>query len=163
VAARPLLLTGGPAAGKSTLATALAAGRARSARVDVDDVRQLVVRGHAAPWEGSDGARQQLLGVRNACALARNFLTEDIDVVIADVVSDRTVAAYRAQLPELRIIWLDLEPDEARRRAGTRPMHLSWAEFQTLHEEHRALTSFDQRIDVTDLTVDEVVRRIAWA
>lgn len=159
---RPLLLTGGPAAGKSTIATALAATRPRSARVDVDDVRQLVVRGHAAPWEGADGARQQLLGVRNACMLARNFLTEGIDVVIADVVSDRTVASYRAQLPELRIIWLDLDSAEAQRRAGTRPMHLSWEEFATLHEEHRALTSFDERIDVTALTVAEVVRRIAW-
>ncbi|HVX43740.1 MAG TPA: AAA family ATPase [Mycobacteriales bacterium] len=161
--ARPLLLTGGPAAGKSTVAAALARTRAPSAFIDVDDIRQLVVGGHAAPWEGAPGARQQQLGVQNSCALARNFRAEGIDVVLTDVVTDRTAAMYRAQLPGLRIIWLDLDPDEARRRAGTRPMHLSWAEFATLHEEHRALTTFDERIDVTALSVPAVLERIAWS
>lgn len=161
--ARPLLLTGGPAAGKSTVAAALVRTRSPAALIDVDDIRQLLISGHAAPWEGADGARQQRLGVRNACLLARGFLTEGIDVVITDVVTDRTAAIYRAQLPELRIAWLDLDQAEARRRAGTRPVYLSWDEFATLHEEHRALTSFDQRIDVTSLSVPEVVRRIRWS
>jgi hypothetical protein len=79
----PLVLTGGPAAGKSTTAHALAARRTRCAVVDVDDVRQLVVSGAAAPWEGLEGREQQRLGVTNACGLARNFLAPDSDHRIA--------------------------------------------------------------------------------
>lgn len=51
----PLVLTGGPAVGKSVTARALAGGRVRCAVVDVDDVRQLVISGAAAPWEGEEG------------------------------------------------------------------------------------------------------------
>lgn len=69
---RVLVLTGGPAAGKSTTALALATTTPRTAFIDVDDVRQLVKNGGAAPWDGEEGASQQLLGVRNATWLARS-------------------------------------------------------------------------------------------
>jgi hypothetical protein len=51
----PLVLTGGPAVGKSTTANLFARRRPRAAVVDVDDVRQLVVSGAAAPWDGAEG------------------------------------------------------------------------------------------------------------
>lgn len=44
---RPLLLSGGPAVGKSTCGRALATERNRAAFIDVDDIRQLVVAGDA--------------------------------------------------------------------------------------------------------------------
>jgi len=43
---------GQPAVGKSVTARALVEGRPRCAFIDADDVRQLVVTGAAAPWEG---------------------------------------------------------------------------------------------------------------
>jgi dephospho-CoA kinase len=46
-----LALTGPPAVGKTTAGRPLAASRRQGAYVDVDDIRQLVVAGHAAPWE----------------------------------------------------------------------------------------------------------------
>ncbi len=64
------LLTGPPAAGKSTTARVLADAQPVAAMIDVDDIRQLVVAGHAAPWDGEAGLRQQRLGVENACDLA---------------------------------------------------------------------------------------------
>jgi len=63
-----LLLTGGPAVGKSSTAGLLARSRPRAAVIDVDDVRQLVVSGGAAPWEGEEGRRQQHLGVETPAA-----------------------------------------------------------------------------------------------
>ena len=45
-----LILTGGPAAGKTTCARELAVVRERCAVVDVDDIRQLIVAGHVPPW-----------------------------------------------------------------------------------------------------------------
>jgi predicted kinase len=70
-----LVLTGGPAAGKSTTARRLAQTRPRAALIDVDDIRQLIVSGAAAPWEGDEGRRQQHLGVENACGLAAGSST----------------------------------------------------------------------------------------
>lgn len=69
---RPLVLTDGPAVGESVTARVLARGREECAFIDVDDVRQLVFAGGAAPWQGSDGREQQRLGVAHACALPRS-------------------------------------------------------------------------------------------
>ncbi len=56
---RPILvLTGGPAVGKSTTASLVARQCARAAVIDVDDVRQFVVSGAAAPWDGAEGLAQ---------------------------------------------------------------------------------------------------------
>ena len=95
---RPLLLTGPPACGKSTTARAIAGSLRLAAVIDVDDIRQLIVAGHAAPWEGEAGRSQQRLGVENTCDLARRFVTSGIDVVIADVVTP-TARIYRADFP----------------------------------------------------------------
>lgn len=46
LARRPLVLTGGPAVGKTTTARPLAEALPRAAFIDVDDLRQLVVAGH---------------------------------------------------------------------------------------------------------------------
>ena len=66
-----MVLTGQPAVGKTSAGRALAASRREGAYVDVDDIRQLVVAGHAAPWNGPEGIRQQILGVHNICLLAQ--------------------------------------------------------------------------------------------
>src|SRR5688500_1725013 len=110
----PLLLTGPPAAGKSTTAMRLINSAHRGAVVDVDDVRQLVVVGHAAPWEGAEGRRQQRVGVGNACDLARRFLSVGIEVILVDVVTPTTADLYRSRLPNLEIIRLRLPLGEAR-------------------------------------------------
>lgn len=61
-ALRPLLLTGGPAVGKTTTARALAAMTEPCAYIDVDDLRQMVKNGGVAPWKGAEGHTQHLLG-----------------------------------------------------------------------------------------------------
>ncbi|GAA1854169.1 AAA family ATPase [Microlunatus capsulatus] len=129
----PLLLTGPPAAGKSTTARALAASLPLAAVVDVDDVRHLVVAGHAAPWDGDRGRLQQDVGVDNACDLARRFVAAGIAVVLADVVTARTAVRYRERLPGLLVVRLRLPLDEARRRARLRPVHLTEQELDDLH------------------------------
>ena len=99
--------------------------------IDVDDVRHLVVAGHAAPWDGDQGRLQQQIGVDNACDLARRFLSAQIDVVLADFVTTHTAALYRRNLPELQIIRLRLPLREAHRRAQLRPVHLTEQEFES--------------------------------
>ena len=144
----PLLLTGGPAAGKSSTALALAATTVRTAFIDVDDIRQLVKNGGAAPWDGPEGTAQQQLGVRNAANLATNFLAAGINVTIADVVNSTTLALYRELLPSLRVIRLALGLEEARRRATQRPVFLTDVEFDELHHQQAASLKVDHELPV---------------
>jgi energy-coupling factor transporter ATP-binding protein EcfA2 len=148
---RPLLLTGPPASGKSTTARALAGSLPLAAVIDVDDIRQLVVAGHAAPWQGEAGRRQQRLGVENACDLAGRFVQAGIDVVVADVVTPATAQIYRSRQSDLLVVGLRISFAEAARRATLRPFHLSGEEFRMLHQEQAHLDLADHVIDVDDL------------
>jgi predicted kinase len=161
---RPLLLTGPPAAGKSTTARVLAGALPLAAVIDVDDIRQLVVAGHAAPWAGEAGSSQQVIGVENACDLAGRFRRHRIEVVIADVVTPSTVELYRARLPSVLIVHLRISLGEARRRATQRPVHLTDDEFDLLHRQQPAdVQLYDHVIHVDPLDPAqqiEAVRRL---
>jgi len=163
---RPLLLTGPPAAGKSTTARVLADSRPVAAMIDVDDIRQLVVAGHAAPWDGEAGLRQQHLGVENACDLARRFARSGIEVLIADVLTPRTAELYRARLPSVLIVQLRISLAEARRRAAMRPVYLTHDEFELLHREQPADAElYDAVVDVDglDLAAQAAAVRGVWS
>lgn len=151
----PLLLTGPPAVGKSTTANALARSRPRAAVIDVDDIRHLVVSGHAAPWHGSEGRLQQRIGVENACDLTQRLHFVGVDVVLADVVNADTLSIYRQRLPDLVIVKLRLPPAAARRRASSRPVHLTDQEFEDLHAaDERTDPLVDAIVDVEHLTLE---------
>ena len=140
---------------------ALARAARMAAMIDVDDVRHLVVAGHAAPWEGDAGLEQQQLGVENACALARRFLEAQIEVVLADLVTPITAALYRSQLPGVQVVRLRLPLMEARRRAQLRPVHLTDREFVRLHESDRSNRfAAEASIQVAHLNFDEQVRAV---
>jgi hypothetical protein len=162
----PLVLTGPPAVGKSTAARALALARPQSAVVEVDDLRQLVLTGAAAPWQGEAGARQQLLGARNACALAANFLAADVEVVITDLVTSDTAALYRELLPGCLIVRLSAPLSETQRRSASRTRWLTSAEFVALHDHDSAHPpAADVTIDVTHYDVIQQTAAIerSWA
>ncbi|PZG15176.1 hypothetical protein [Nonomuraea aridisoli] len=157
---RVLVLSGPPAAGKSTLGRRLAGMRDRCAFIDVDDVRQLVVAGAAAPWEGAEGRRQRRLSAVNAGSLAKNFVAAEMDVVIADVVNEETLAVYRGALDGLVVVHLHVAYGRARARALGRPIHLTWDEFELLHREQEAVTGVDLWLDTTGLSVEETAERV---
>lgn len=149
---RPLVLTGPPAVGKSRTGEALARRRSRAAFIDVDDVRQLVVAGAEAPWRGAEGSAQALLGVVNACAMARAFHAGGFDVVVVDVLTPATATAVREHLPDALLVRLEVDLAEAQRRATTRPVWLSDQEFTDLHHQDAAAPPPVQAtINVTDM------------
>jgi predicted kinase len=151
----PLLLTGGPAAGKSTTALRLVKPLPRAAVIDVDDIRHLVIAGHAAPWDGREGHLQRRIGVENACDLARRYLHWSIDVVLSDVLDHETAVLYRHLLPSVLIVQLRLPLAEARRRATLRPGYLTEDEFDALHASQADDLGPDHILDVGTLTLDE--------
>jgi hypothetical protein len=151
----PLLLTGGPGAGKSATALRLVEPLRRAAVIDVDDIRHLVIAGHAAPWDGNEGHLQQRIGVENACDLARRYLHWSINVVLSDVVNHETAALFRSLLPGILIVQLRLPLAEARRRATLRPVYLTEDEFDALHASQTNDLAPDHVLDVGSLTLGE--------
>ena len=120
----------------------------------VDDLRQLVRTGAAALLAGVEGARQRLLGVRNACAVASNLISDHFDVVITDVLTPDTAKAYRYLLPGCVIIRLSAPLQETWRRAAGRQVRLTPDEFEALHHlDASHPPPADVTIDVTDLNV----------
>lgn len=157
-ARRPLVLTGGPAVGKSVTGRALADARPRAAFIDVDDVRQLVVAGGVPPWRGAEGSAQQALGVLNAASMARRFRDAGFDVVVVDVVTPRTALLYRRELAGCVLVHLVATFEEATRRAATRPSWLTSEELRALHDRDRASPpAVDHRLEVTAMTLDQQV------
>ncbi|KQU67647.1 hypothetical protein [Phycicoccus sp. Root101] len=159
-----LVLTGGPAAGKTSTARAVAAQLERAAVIDVDDPRHLVVAGHAAPWEGSNGLLQQELGVRHACLLARSLTTEGFAVVVADVLTPATTTMYRELLERVAVVHLAVSPQEAARRAIGREVQLTGEEFEELHRAQAEQVPFaDHVVDVTRMSPEEQREAVARA
>ncbi len=95
-----LIITGPHGVGKSSVAQALAERYDRVAHIPVDALRHFITpTGYVSP--GKPGfERQHALAVRNACALARNFLQERIAVIVDDVVT--TMPDLEAYLTELQ-------------------------------------------------------------
>ena len=157
-----LVLSGPPAAGKNTIAQVIAERLQRCAVVDVDVVRWMALRPHAAPWEGDEGRAQQHLGVRNACALASNFRDAGFDVVVLDVLSADTMALYRGLLAGPGLVFARLLPsrEEIIRRNRDRGPRLRDAEVRMMYDGQAALLGWDVSLDNSALAPGEVAGRL---
>ncbi len=119
---RPIILLSGPsAAGKNTIAAAIARLRPPTAVIDVDSLRAMLANPHHAPWEGEAGREQQLLGVDMAAGLSNYLGLNGWEAVILDVVSPETEAHYRRLLDAAPFVVVLAPPwEELERRAAER-------------------------------------------
>lgn len=156
------ILTGPAASGKNTISKILARQKERCAIIDVDQVRWMYNHPHKAPWDGKEGEAQQMLGVENTCLLAKNFIGNNTDVVILDVLTDKTANVYKKNLGEVKIILLMPTYDEALKRFTTRLPTISNEEFKRVYQWEENLTIFDEKIDNTNLSAEETAAKIAF-
>jgi broad-specificity NMP kinase len=157
-----LILTGPAGSGKNTVAEILAKKRERVAIIDVDTVRQMLVQPHKAPWDGDAGHKQQILGVKNSCALVLNFAESGADVILLDVLSDETSILYKKLLETLlpSIVLLLPTFEEMIRRNATRHQFITDDEIEMLYKSQVNLTGFDQKIDTTLLSPEETAKKL---
>lgn len=152
-----VILNGPTGTGKNTIAEIVAQRRDRCTIVDYDVLRNMFRKPHLTPWEGEAGHRQNMLGLKHACMLAKSFLTNDYDCLILDVLSDETAGSYRDFLKEYNPQLIHLLPsfEEIVRRNGTRPPRLTDEELKMVYEGQAQLRVFDTQIDNTHLSPDE--------
>ncbi len=162
-----ILITGLMAAGKSTVAQALAERFARSVHLRGDLFRRMIVRGQAKmDFELSEDAQNQLqLRYRVAAAAAELYLQAGFTVVYQDIIIGPSlaeiVALYRQH--ELYVVVLCPSPEVVAAREAARP--------KTGYSDHAAVADFDRVlreetpqiglwIDTSQLLVSETVDQI---
>ncbi len=147
---------------KNTVAELIAKQRDRCAIIDYDVLRNMFRRPHLAPWEGTPGRRQNVLGLEHACMLAKNFLDNAYDCIVLDVLSDETARLYKERLREFnpRLVLLLPTFEEMVRRNGTRPPRLTDEQLHMVYKGQTQLNVYDDRIDNSQLSPDEVVAAV---
>jgi guanylate kinase len=89
------LITGPAGSGKSSTTKALARKFKRSAVIEVDTLRAMVIGGYVRPWPYNEEVDLQLsLSAKNACDMAANFMEKGFNVFIDDVVGKKLLAQY---------------------------------------------------------------------
>jgi len=171
VAARPLVLvTGIPAAGKSTVADRLARRFPRGVHVRGDVFRRMVVAGrHEMTAAPTDEARRQLrLRYRLGAATADAYHEAGFAVVLQDVVVGPALADYVGSLRSrpLVVVVLAPRPDVVAAREAGRPK-TAYDGPDRIAELDAALREGTPRLGLwldtsaldPDATVGEIVRR----
>lgn len=154
-----LLLTGPPASGKNTIAEMLAKRLERCAAIDVDELRTMIVQPNNLTWESRERSAQEDLVVKNACALAANFMDAGYDVVISDVITEGSLDIYKRSLSkaELKTILLLPTENEIMGRLLSRPDYLSRGEVSSVYDQQARFSDYDDKLDNTELQPDAVV------
>ena len=157
---RIILLTGPAASGKNTISHIAAKKKKRCAVIDVDKIREMLLQLHTAPWDGEEGKQQQKLGVENACLLAKNFLKNDCDVILLDVVDNETAELYKQYIPQIKIVLLLPSFKEAHRRFAERPHTISEEEFKMVYTWEEKLTVYDEKIDNSEISAEQMADKL---
>ncbi|WP_018653663.1 AAA family ATPase [Actinomadura flavalba] len=162
------LITGVPAAGKSTVAQALAERLPRSVHVRGDVFRRFVVNGRVemGPDPSPDALAQLRLRHRLAARAADEYAAEGFTPVVQDVLLGEflpyTIEHLRTR--PLHVVVLAPEPATVAAREAARPK-TAYRDFTVsdLDAALRATPRIGLWLDTSDLTVDATVDRILAA
>jgi hypothetical protein len=163
-----VIVTGAPAAGKSTVSQLVARALPRAARLNGDFVHELIVSGFV--WglgePAVEAARQATLTRRNLSALAVNFADAGFTPVIDTLLPDRAALDELldglGRRPALLIVLApDLEKHRTRNAGREREEQFSFADYETLAATmRRDFGSVGWWVDTSELTAAETATQI---
>jgi chloramphenicol 3-O-phosphotransferase len=165
---RIVVITGVMAAGKSTVARALAARWARGAHVEADAFQRMIVSGGVWPTEPGvpEGAAadQLRLRLRNMCQVAIGFHAAGFTAVLDDIILGERWQQLQADLAGYPISLVVLAPSvavvQARDRARPqRTVGAAWTEYLD-RELRETMAGHGIWVDSSEMTVDETVDAI---
>jgi predicted kinase len=161
------VISGVPAAGKTTVGRLLADRLDRSVCVPGDTIRAMVVSGRAdmAPGAGDAQLSQLLLRYQGALALAEVYLSAGFDVIVEDVIIGPMMRKFLAlvPVPEMHLVVLDPDADAVAARDRNRAK-TAYGERWNAGELHELLRLGTERVglwlDSTGLSAAQTVDRI---
>jgi predicted kinase len=163
-----LLITGAPAAGKSTVSGLVAQTLSRSALIDAYFISRLVVSGYVWPLgdPADEAAHQVRLLNTNLCALAVNFaeagFTPVLDLVLPD---EHHLDTFRQALVAHRLLLVVLDPGTAvcQQRNAARPPEDQFF-FEGYDELRNSMRDGFSKVgwwfDTSDLSPEQTAQRI---
>jgi adenylate kinase family enzyme len=167
---RLLVITGPPAAGKTTAARALACEHSPGVHLHADDFWAFIVAGYIEPWLPASHAQNEAV-IRAVCDTARQFADGGFHVVLDGVVGpwflDELVARcdprqmhvdYAILLPSLPVLLERLAGRTGHgftSEAAAQQMHAEFVEAGQAHDRHV--------IDTTGLTTEDVLTALRTA
>jgi predicted kinase len=163
-----VLVSGMPAAGKSTVTELAARLLPRSARIKADDINELIVNGRV--WRlgepADEASRQAELCDRNLCSLANNFIdfgfTVLVDQLVTDLAELRLFLGLLAPRP-VRLVTLAPTVEVCRRRNAMRhpDERFDFDGYERLAADlSRDFGSIGWWFDTSDLTPGETAERL---
>lgn len=160
-----VVISGTPGAGKSSVAERLAERFPKSAHLDVDIFRHMIVGGNVAPWEDTDLKQYSLLE-KNFLAVTRIFLDERFVVIIDDVIGDDQVKKYQGMFDDVYGFLLLPSKEVLKERDKFRdPEYQMSDRIDVLYPKfaevpHPILKVIDSSDQTLDETVEEIYKQL---
>lgn len=162
------MISGVPAAGKTTVGRRLAARLPKAVCVPGDAIRSMVVSGRADMVSDAGEAElaQLLLRYRGALAVAAVYLEAGFDAIVEDVIIGPVLREFLAlvPVPELHLVFLDPDADALAERDKNRTKTAYSDERWDVHELRGVLRGHTSRLglwlDSSRLTAEQTVDEI---
>ncbi len=156
-----IFISGTPAAGKSSVSKLLAEKFDKSAYINVDALKDMIIGGNVAPWS-PEGPKQFELVEKNFLSLISNFIESDFVVVVDYVFDDENIRRYQQLFVDVYgfLLLPDIETIKTRELGrdpeGTLIHRIDALYPKFVDVEHNVL----KVINSTNQTVEETVSEI---
>jgi predicted kinase len=136
-----IVITGPPAAGKSTVARELAKAISRSADLPFDTINHFIVGGHLPPWDASNaGIAQAHLNADVSSDIVERYQAAGYTVILDGVFFPPEIQRLRDRHGDLTAVLLLPNIDVLRRRDRERPTGQRMGDrVNTVHAEFLAV------------------------
>lgn len=163
-----LIVSGMPAAGKSTVTGLAARLLPRAARIKADDLNEMILSGRVGylGQPAEEASRQAELCNRNLCSMASNFIDFGFTVLVDQLVENRSELTFLVDLLAPRpvgLVTLAPGPTVCRQRNATREAdeQFDFTGYDALHDDmRRDFDGVGWWFDTSALTPGETAARL---